>query len=325
MPLQGEAVLQGEDGTSVPFCLLYDKIYRDDMLWPTPARWSRANWARRGGRDAIRDDRGDGVGGAARRDEKRPRREDAQADTGAEGDDPQALRRRAAARHPDDAGQGGSDRHQDRAEPIEPMPYADDFVILSRGRAVEALAWTKAVMTTLALTLDKTKTALRNARRGASGGRLVWQPIAFLSIHSCCTIVQNAKSNCLVGRRSRPAQAIVHLEEHVKRRRLWSTRSRPAFVRTACSKLQIVVIFGGAGLIPRHVEHEFQRETKSRAWSTSTFDRNHGRLVQTKLWLHCETPKTEKKYAEYLRKNIENNTCALCDKEFFISSHIGVS
>jgi hypothetical protein len=31
------------------------------------------------------------------------------------------------------------------------VSYADDFVILSRGRAAEALAWTKAVMTKLGL------------------------------------------------------------------------------------------------------------------------------------------------------------------------------
>jgi RNA-directed DNA polymerase len=44
------------------------------------------------------------------------------------------------------------------------VAYADDFVILSRGRAAEALAWTKAVMTKLGLTLNEAKTSLRNAR-----------------------------------------------------------------------------------------------------------------------------------------------------------------
>src|SRR6266446_4300438 len=43
------------------------------------------------------------------------------------------------------------------------VSYADDFVILSRGRAAEALAWTKAVMTELGLTLNEIKTSLRNA------------------------------------------------------------------------------------------------------------------------------------------------------------------
>src|SRR6201987_4959065 len=45
------------------------------------------------------------------------------------------------------------------------IAYADDFVILSRGCAAEALAWTKAVMTRLGLTLNEAKTSLRNARQ----------------------------------------------------------------------------------------------------------------------------------------------------------------
>jgi RNA-directed DNA polymerase len=45
------------------------------------------------------------------------------------------------------------------------VAYADDFVILSRRRAAEALAWTKAVMTRLGLTLNEAKTSLKNARQ----------------------------------------------------------------------------------------------------------------------------------------------------------------
>ena len=45
------------------------------------------------------------------------------------------------------------------------VSYADDFVILSRGCAAEALAWTKAVMTKLGLTLNEAKTSLRDARQ----------------------------------------------------------------------------------------------------------------------------------------------------------------
>jgi RNA-directed DNA polymerase len=45
------------------------------------------------------------------------------------------------------------------------VSYADDFVILSRGRAAEALAWTKAVMIKLGLTINEAKTSLRNARQ----------------------------------------------------------------------------------------------------------------------------------------------------------------
>ena len=44
------------------------------------------------------------------------------------------------------------------------VSYADDFVILSRGHAEEALAWTKAVMTKLGLALNEAKTSVKNAR-----------------------------------------------------------------------------------------------------------------------------------------------------------------
>jgi RNA-directed DNA polymerase len=43
--------------------------------------------------------------------------------------------------------------------------YADDFVILSRDKAAEALKWTQWAMTQLGLTLHETKTCLRNARQ----------------------------------------------------------------------------------------------------------------------------------------------------------------
>jgi RNA-directed DNA polymerase len=43
------------------------------------------------------------------------------------------------------------------------VAYADDFVILSHGCAAEALAWTKAVMTRLGLTVNEAKTSLKNA------------------------------------------------------------------------------------------------------------------------------------------------------------------
>ena len=44
------------------------------------------------------------------------------------------------------------------------VSYADDFVILSRGHAAEALAWTTEVMARLGLTLNEVKTTLRDAR-----------------------------------------------------------------------------------------------------------------------------------------------------------------
>lgn len=43
--------------------------------------------------------------------------------------------------------------------------YADDFVILSRGKAAEALEWTREVITRLGLTLNETKTCIRQARK----------------------------------------------------------------------------------------------------------------------------------------------------------------
>jgi len=45
------------------------------------------------------------------------------------------------------------------------VAYADDFVILSRGCAAEALTWTKVVMTKLGLTLNEAKTSVRDARQ----------------------------------------------------------------------------------------------------------------------------------------------------------------
>jgi len=53
----------------------------------------------------------------------------------------------------------------DQAFQAHVVAYADDFVILSRGRAGEALTWTKGVITKLGLTLNEAKTSLRDARQ----------------------------------------------------------------------------------------------------------------------------------------------------------------
>jgi RNA-directed DNA polymerase len=45
------------------------------------------------------------------------------------------------------------------------IAYADDFVILSCGHAIEAMTWTKAVMTKLGLSLNDAKTSIRDARK----------------------------------------------------------------------------------------------------------------------------------------------------------------
>src|SRR5829696_3138 len=44
------------------------------------------------------------------------------------------------------------------------ITYADDFVILSRGHAAEALAWTRRAMMRLGLALNEAKTSIRSAR-----------------------------------------------------------------------------------------------------------------------------------------------------------------
>jgi RNA-directed DNA polymerase len=45
------------------------------------------------------------------------------------------------------------------------VAYADDFVILSRGKANEALGWARGTLTRLGLTLNERKTSIRNARK----------------------------------------------------------------------------------------------------------------------------------------------------------------
>ena len=58
-------------------------------------------------------------------------------------------------------------RNQGRGEAFQAhvVNYADDFVILSRGCAADALAWTRRVMTRLGLTVNEAKTTVRNARQ----------------------------------------------------------------------------------------------------------------------------------------------------------------
>jgi RNA-directed DNA polymerase len=45
------------------------------------------------------------------------------------------------------------------------ISYADDFVVLSRGHAAEALAWTRQVMARLGLALNEAKTTVKDARQ----------------------------------------------------------------------------------------------------------------------------------------------------------------
>jgi len=70
---------------------------------------------------------------------------------------------------------------RDEAFRARVITYADDFVILGRGHATEALAWTRVVMTKLGLTLNEAKTSLRDARKerfdflGYSFGPQIWR------------------------------------------------------------------------------------------------------------------------------------------------------
>src|SRR5271155_330778 len=58
-------------------------------------------------------------------------------------------------------------RHQGRGEAFRAhvVNYADDFVILSRGHAEEALEWTRQVMIRLGPTVNEAKTSVRDARQ----------------------------------------------------------------------------------------------------------------------------------------------------------------
>jgi len=55
-------------------------------------------------------------------------------------------------------------RLQEKGEQVraEIVAYADDFVILSRGHAVEAREWMQAVMDRIGLTLNEQKTSIRD-------------------------------------------------------------------------------------------------------------------------------------------------------------------
>lgn len=83
--------------------------------------------------------------------------------------------------------------------------YADDFVILSRGRAKEALAWTRDVMTDLGLTLNERKTRLCQAQH---------EPFDFLG-YTFGTLVYRKDGHTYLG--AQPSKkAIARVREHVR-------------------------------------------------------------------------------------------------------------
>ena len=57
------------------------------------------------------------------------------------------------------------ERGKDRELQARLVSYADDFVILSSGRAEEALQWTRRVIEAIGLSLNEAKTCVRDARR----------------------------------------------------------------------------------------------------------------------------------------------------------------
>ena len=57
------------------------------------------------------------------------------------------------------------ERGKDREFRARLVNFADDFVILSRGAAKPALGWTRRVLAAIGLTLNETKTCIRDARK----------------------------------------------------------------------------------------------------------------------------------------------------------------
>ena len=102
--------------------------------------------------------------------------------------------------------------------------YADDFVILSRGKAKEALDWTRGVLERLKLTLNDKKTSLRNACRehfdflGYTGER------HFISLYLSDDKVSRASSPQGQGR-TIVCERVGSTSARVRRRRAWP-RSR---------------------------------------------------------------------------------------------------
>ena len=70
--------------------------------------------------------------------------------------------------------------------------YADDFVILSRGQAAEALEWTRRVMARIGLTLNEAKTDIKEARTGAV--RLSWLHVRPASLSKGWPLVSGSES-----------------------------------------------------------------------------------------------------------------------------------
>ena len=92
------------------------------------------------------------------------------------------------------------------------VSYADDFVILSRGKAAQALEWTAAVMDRLGLRLNETKTVIRDGLKdnfnfiGYTFGRMIFKKNGkcFLGASPSKTSVSRLKQK--VGALLRPSE-----------------------------------------------------------------------------------------------------------------------
>ena len=71
--------------------------------------------------------------------------------------------------------------------------YSDDFVILSRGKAREALEWTRGVLERLELTLNEKKTSIRTRPAKSEVARLA----RILPMREHGEIVSNSRRVCL--------------------------------------------------------------------------------------------------------------------------------
>jgi RNA-directed DNA polymerase len=99
------------------------------------------------------------------------------------------------------------------------VSYADDFVILSRGKANEALEWTRGVLERLELTLNEKKTSIRDARRERFdflgytfgphySGRTGWRYIGYSPSKKSVTSLKRNVGEHLRPRNKRPWEEV---------------------------------------------------------------------------------------------------------------------
>jgi len=144
--------------------------------------------------------------------------------------------------------------------------YADDFVILSQRNAVEALAWTKAVMAKLGLTLNEVKTSVKDARTerfdflGYTFGPHCYQRNGkrYLGASPSAKSVERAKtkiSDVLVLQRSRDlAHFCSRKRIHLVRGSLWPGRDESGAARSEADFLELYAVARRGRLSAPHAE-----------------------------------------------------------------------